>query len=92
MLEIKRYTFSELNQMRVSKGELFAELKKEGIEFDYAIPEDWADSFYAFCQKYNPLITYHLIVSTTVWTYGTIFGNPLSCCVEVHQMLEKYYA
>lgn len=92
MITVKQYTFAELNQMRVSKGELFAELKNQGIEFDYAIPEDWADDFYAYCQKHNPLVTYHLIVSTTVWMYGNIFGDPLSCCKEVTELLERYYA
>ena len=92
MIQVTQYSFGQLNQMRVTKGELFAELKKQGIEFDYAIPEDWADDFYAYCKKHNPIITYHLITSTTVWTYGTIFGNPLSCCAEVTAMLEKYYA
>lgn len=92
---MKQYTFEELNQMRITKGELFALLKSEGVEFDYALPENWVDALHAFCEVHNPLITYHLIVSTTVWVYlpkGDYFGGPCTACKEVQEAINAWQA
>lgn len=86
-----QYTYSELNQMRQTKGELFAQLQREGIEFDYALPQDWLNEFSAYCEKHNPIVTYHLISSTTVWAYGNVFGTPVTVCSDVQVMLDRFY-
>ncbi len=85
---MKKYTYSELNQMRVSKGELFSGLQGS---FDYALPQDWLNRFADFCAKENPVITYDLIRSTTVWIYSSLMGEAYTACIEVDSMLDQFY-
>lgn len=86
---IKQISYETLNQMRVSKGELFQDCK---FTFDYALPQDWLNDFAEWCNKYHPIITYHLIASTTVWAYpkGLFYGLPVSVCSEVHNAYVTY--
>lgn len=86
---MNKYTFEQLNEMRISKGELFAELKSDkSHEFDYALPQDWLNDLAAFCEKYAPLVTYNLIRSTTVWVYPE--SAPLTCCIEVDKAIDLW--
>lgn len=88
-MDYTKYTFTELNQMGVTKGELFAELRKDKThEFDYALPQDWLNEFATFCEKHAPLVTYDLIRSTTVWVYPE--SAPMSLCIEVDAALDVY--
>jgi len=88
-MELKKYTWQELNEMRVSKGELFAELRSDKThEFDYALPQDWLDALAAFCEQYAPLVTYDLIRSTTVWVYPE--SAPLTVCTDVDKAIDLY--
>ena len=84
---MKQYTHEELNQMRISKGELFASVEST---FDYALPQTWLDAFAVFCKVNHPLVTYDLIQSTTVWLYGndTFAGRPLTVCSDVQIALD----
>ena len=82
------YTYSQLNQMRVSKRELFSHLEQEEHEFDYALPQDWLNSLSDFCMIYRPDVTYYLILSTTVWLSPE--SAPYTVCAEVNDAITLY--
>ena len=86
---MRQYSYEDLNQMRISKGELFHDID---ITFDYALPQEWLDKFADWCIVNYPIVTYHLIRSTTVWAYtkGSLFGEPLTVCIEVDNALDTY--
>lgn len=86
---LEKYTIQELESKNMTKGELFAELRKDTAhEFDYALPQDWLDAFSEFCKVNDPKITYHLILGTTVWVYPE--SAPLTRCTEVDKALDVY--
>ena len=86
---MKTYTYEELNTMRVTKGELFL----GESDFDFALPQTWLDDFAAWCSVHAPEVTYHLILSTTVWSYkDSFFGKPLTRCIEVQTAIYDYNA
>lgn len=87
---LKTYSLQELNELRLSKGELFSQFKET---FDYALPQTWLDNVSAWCKANSPIITYDLIRSTTVWSYGKgdLLGGPVTVCNEVHDALVAFY-
>ena len=40
--EFKYYSYAQLNQMRVTKGELFKLLSDLKVTFDYALPQEYS--------------------------------------------------
>jgi len=90
-MTLQKFTISELNENPRSKGELFQSLRDAKLEFDYALPQYWLDCFAKYCEKLNPIITYHLILSTMVWYYGDCkIGRPMTMCTDVQIMLDKF--
>jgi hypothetical protein len=88
---MKQLTMKQIQNMHVTKGELFQALKNEGMEFDYALPQDWLNDLANYCKVYFPLVTYDLIKSTTVWMYasqGFTFGDAFTACSEVQQAID----
>lgn len=86
---MRTQTIQTLEARRVTKGELF-----QGVRdiFDYALPQDWIDAFSTWCAGRFPEVTYHLILSTTVWAYprGYLLGRPLTACTEVRRALDAW--
>lgn len=83
-------TAKELLNTSYTKGKLFQGADKEG-SFDYALPQGWLDDFANWCGVNAPHVTYHLIMSTTVWLYpknGT--HGPMTACREVGNAYVTY--
>ena len=72
----------ELESNPISKGEMFNNFP---ATYDYAVPQNWLDAFAEFCKEKYPKVTYHLILSSTVWVYGyeNKYTGPVTCCCEV---------
>jgi hypothetical protein len=85
--EFPRYYSEQLPN--ISKKECFEKLNKKKYEFDYALPQNWLDSF---VEKSH--LEYHLVLGTTVWVYEKkgLKSFPVSCCVEVQREIEKEYS
>jgi hypothetical protein len=82
------YSIAQLEKRRVSKGELFANYDKSK-SFDFALPQEWLNSFANYCEKRGlGFLSYHLILSTTVWTYPE--NKPVSLCTEVQDEIDNY--
>ncbi len=87
---MRLYTIAELNSLRKTKKELFAQLADS---FDYAVPQDWLDAFASWCQENRPEVTYDLIRSATVWSYAhgnNHFGFPVTISQEVKDAYLAY--
>jgi hypothetical protein len=88
---MKQFTMKQIENMHVSKGELFQTLKNEGTEFDYALPQDWLNDLADYCRVYFPSVTRDLITSTTIWVYasqGFTFGDAYTACTEVQRAID----
>jgi hypothetical protein len=88
---MKQLTIKQIENLHVSKGDLFQPLKNEGCEFDYALPQDWLNDLADYCRVYFPSVTYDLIKSTTVWMYsagGFTFGDAFTACTEVQRAMD----
>jgi hypothetical protein len=85
--EPKTYSINELEKMKVSKGELFADYGK-AKSFDFALPQVWLNSFANYCKQGQRELSYHLILSTTVWVYPE--SKPISLCTEVQKEIDNY--
>ena len=70
-----------LKNRNQSKGEAFADCK---LTVDYALPQNWLDSFASWCKEKNHSTTYDLIRSTTCWAYSDHYRGPITCCNEVY--------
>jgi hypothetical protein len=84
--KMKRYTIEQIENIRMTKGDLFKELENIGKTFDYALPQQWLNNFSKFA-AWNDL-TYDLIRSTTVWIYPE--NKPVSICSEVQAEIDKF--
>lgn len=85
--EPETYTISELEKMRISKGELFKDMEKIKT-FDYTLPQEWLNNFSLWCKMSDFNINYELIRSTTVWLYPE--NKPVSMCTEVQEQIDKW--
>jgi hypothetical protein len=85
----KCYPVSELNSLNKTKSQIFQEI---GFSFDCVLPQNWLDDFSEWCKLNHRELTYHLILSTTVWAYPPKFFNglPISCCKEVTSAYKEY--
>lgn len=85
MLTHNPLTIEQLAENPRTKGEHFADFKEV---FDWAMPQDWIDEFAYWCESNRPRVTYHLIVSSTVWAAPAGLWQPATCCVEVAEAYE----
>jgi len=83
---MERYTINQIFKMNTTKGDLFKKLEKSGKVFDYALPQGWLNVFSEYAEKTG--LTYHFILSTTVWVYPE--SMPFSICQEVQQLIDEY--
>ena len=75
--------FANLWQLNLSKLDYF---KKYDESFDSALPQQWLDAF----ADHSNDITYHQIVSTTVWAYESDYTGPVTCCTEVLEAFQRW--
>tara|TARA_Y100000361_G_C11098802_1_gene310694 strand:+ start:124 stop:471 length:348 start_codon:yes stop_codon:yes gene_type:complete len=85
-------TIQQLRANPASKEELFKEMSDT---FDYALPQEWLNSFADWCEHSLPVVygklTYDLIRSTSVMAYPKDdFARVVSACEEVHTALQLY--
>lgn len=82
-------SIKQLESLSVNKGTYFKNFTEA---FDTALPEDWLDDFAKWCEQHvSDPVTYHLILSSTVWSYsGNVFGEPVTCCKEVKWAYDRY--
>ena len=79
-------TIEELTAVPTSKGEAFEDYPHT---VDYAVPQPWLDTFASWCKQHRPRVTYHLILSSTCWSYGnSMCGYPVTVCKEVSEAFE----
>jgi len=82
-------TAKQFVALGMSKGEYFANY--DGT-LDYAVPQDWLDSFAKWCESNLPQsldhVTYDLIRSTTCWAYPE--SEPVTCCADVALVYRRY--
>ena len=80
---MKRYNMDDLIG-QYSKKDLIDGLNLK--VFDYALPQMWLDYFVK-----NTGLDYNLVLSNTVWCYdNSLFGYPVSACIEVQDEIDKY--
>ena len=81
-------TIKELNAKCMSKMDAFKDLD---CTFDFALPQGWLNEFADWCEKHAPEVSYHLILSSTVWAYPSGgFGGPITCCSEVKSAFDHW--
>ena len=81
-------TIPELQDMRISKGELFFDLKGS---FDYALPQEWLERFSDWCSINFVDVTYDLIRGTTVTAYSDSgYCEFVTRCTEVFDAYEMW--
>ena len=77
------FTAIEIEKLDCSKERLAKLLKLK--TFDYALPQDWLNDFH----KYSSF-NYNFILHTTFWCYNSVFGKPISACIQINNEIEKY--
>lgn len=82
-------TIRQLVESNVSKDKSFKGLD---CTFDWALPQGWLDAFAEWCKANVPEVTYDIIRGSTVWAYRDGFGKPTTCCTEVFDAYQKYWA
>ncbi len=92
MLTFNEKTLAQLEATPVTKGEVFADFPHT---YDTALPQGWLDAFADWCKGYPGIamsrVTYHLILSTTVWAYPKQgLCGPVTCCTEVLRAWNRY--
>ncbi len=81
-------TVSELVDSNITKRDAFDSLN---VDFDCTLPQQWLDSVTSFAIARGLLnVSYDLIRSTTVWVYSDNYVGPLSCCLEVAEVIKQY--
>lgn len=81
-------TIEQLQRASTTKGKAFADYPHT---VDCALPQPWLDAFADWCRSYRPKITYHLILSSTCWSYGnSCMGYPVTVCSEVSEAFDAW--
>lgn len=84
--KMKTFTLKEIQENEWSKRDLAENMGlKESNSFDYALPQNWLDSFVG-----ETGLDYNLVRSTTFMVYSkNLFGEIVSGCFEVQEQINK---